>query len=380
MLARCHVGLRASAMRARATIRRRKDRRGARMRDVTDLGSRNEARRFAGGVRIRRVLSVAAIALAVGVSASNLGSPVRGDDPKPEKKSIELVYRWDLLAGKTAVYDAELTSIVSVERRSTTDMEESGTGESEVALGDRLEATTRTKQRLSMAFSKDERGRGRVRVSTERIEASMTRLFLGTTESISYDSANPPREGVPDKLKATVNAVMGKPYTLIVNRRGEVEGVDGRPAAELPSFKGTFLILPDKPQAEGASWQQELRQPAIAQAATATNRHTELYGDFVTKIAYKLVRATEGADSASSRLHIEATILTELDDGKGTLPREVAARVEGSKGDGHVDIDGRGLKLEEKTSSQYSFVVKQVSVVQTNRFENRSHWKLVEVK
>jgi hypothetical protein len=309
-----------------------------------------------------------AFATALGLT-SGVASLVLAQDPNPgEKRRLELAYRWDLLDGKTAIYDAELVSLVAVERRSTTDGEDSGGEGAADAAAEKMEARTTTNERLSMAFSKDDHGRGRVRVSTERLQVSLTQVALGTTESLSYDSTNPPKEGIPEKLRATVEAMLGKPYTLVVGRRGEVESVEGRPASQLDSLKGTFLLLPEKPRAEGETWAQTLRQPSPP------------YGDFVTSVTYKLARVAEGADAAGSRLRIEATIGTELDDKKSTVPPSVLARIDDGKGAGHVDLDGRGLKLEEETSSHYSFVVKQVSLYQTNRFENRSHWKLVEVK
>jgi hypothetical protein len=301
--------------------------------------------------------------------------PVKPDPAKDAKpaasppsaasaEKVELLYRWDLLDGKIAVYDVELVSHQSTERKT----------ESALSAEDedpKTEARTTTKMRLSFAFARGERERGRVTVSSERLLVSVAQTALGKTETLTYDSSNPGKSSVPEQLKALVNSLLGAPYTLVVSRRGVVESVEGRPRSELDSLKGTFLVLPEMPLAAGEGWTR------------ISPKNLDPIGTSVTTIAYKLARATEPATGVPSNKpqgerRIELKVKMELDDRLGRVP----ARIEGATGSGHIVFDVRGLKVEEDSTAGYELIVKQEAppVEQHNRIESTSHWKLVELK
>lgn len=309
-----------------------------------------------------RLLSLATVIIFMSTLAFAGDPPVK-PEPKVEPKKTDLIYRWDLLEGKTAIYDVELVSYVAVERKTegllSSDEEDAKT-----------EGKTTTKMRLSMTFAKGERERGRVTVSTSRLMVSVAQTQMGKTETVSYDSGNPPKAGVPDQLKATVTALLGNPYTLIVSRRGVVESVEGRQRSELETLKSAFLVLPEMPRAEGEGWTRIARQDL------------DPLGETVTKVSYKLSKVAEPANGNQGERRVDLEIKTELDDRLSRIPGTTTAKIENAKGTGHVTLDVRGLKQEEDTSSSYELVVKQVTppVEQHNRLESTSHWKLVELK
>src|SRR5436309_2520408 len=75
-----------------------------------------------------------------------------------DAKKHELVYRWDKLDGKTAIYETEIDATSLVERKTTTAAtDEEGTADAGDA---KTEVSTSTKQRFSMSFKAGEGGRG----------------------------------------------------------------------------------------------------------------------------------------------------------------------------------------------------------------------------
>ena len=304
------------------------------------------------------------ISTACAFTALFAASAALGDDPK----KIDLVYRWDQLDGKTAVYDSEVVSKTLQESHMATVGSDEGANEPE-GENQRVEVDTTTKQRLLLAFKQGEHERATVTVTTERSQVEMTIKALANTETYNFDSANPPKE-VPEKLKALIPDLQRKPYTLTVTRRGVVEKIEGLPGAKAADMKGTFLVLPEHPLGEGESWNSVKRDPAGS------------YGDVVQRTTFKLVKVSE-----KDERRVEAAITTELDQSKAELPRGVIARIEKPTGKGHVTLDARGLKVEEETESGYEFYVKQVSDLrQIEGSEKRIttlatfRWKLVEVK
>src|SRR5579872_2057442 len=88
------------------------------------------------------------------------------------KKKVDLVYRWDQLDDKTAVYDYEEKTQQQVEIRTTTKAEKA---QEEVADPDvpKTEVTSTNKSRLTMTFKKGERDHGLVTVTTTRFQFSL---------------------------------------------------------------------------------------------------------------------------------------------------------------------------------------------------------------
>jgi hypothetical protein len=298
-----------------------------------------------------RSLAALCSILAAGVVAAQ-------DPPKHD-----LLYRWDQLDGKTAVYEVELTSVGIVDRKATT--EASDDKGSPDAAETKMESISTTKQRVAMAFKAGDGGRGLVTVTNLRVQQSLTQKALGETTTVSYDSANPPKDGVPEKLKAAVTALIAKPYTLTVTRRGVVEKVEGRPSSELPSLKGTFLLFPEVACAVSQSWNDVRRH------------ETGGYGDIVERVKSRLARVDE-----KGGVRIEQTIETELDTSSAKVPRGTIVRIDNPTGKAHALFDARGLRLEADREQSYEFYLKQFS----EGFEHRTKvvasekWKLVEVK
>jgi hypothetical protein len=267
---------------------------------------------------------------------------------KPKRK-IELAYRWDLLDGKTATYDVETVQIQQKSLRPADDEAAKEVPEQ------RSFVKSTAKQRLAFAFKGAERGRGRVTVTLVRVQVALTGSQTGEaeTETFSYDSQNPPPGGVPAELKAIVDALMVKPYTLVVTRTGVVEAVEGRPKEHLAALQATFIDLPRDGCAEGEGWKGTSRSSAAP------------YGDFVTTMAFKLAHVEDAADPSAGRWTLESTTAIELDDSKSQLDKkqhpeaaEVTARLEEGGGSGKTVFDQRGLKLEEEVAAKTSFVVR----------------------
>lgn len=280
-----------------------------------------------------------------------------------DEKKHELIYRWDQLDGKIAIYDNEVTTLAMVDRRTTTDQTDD---KSSIETADtKMESTSTTKQRLAMSFKAGDGGRGLVTVSNARLQTSLVQKALGETTRFDYDSADPPKEGVPEKFKALVGSLLGKPYTLTVSRRGVVEKVEGRPKSDMPKLKSSFLLFPDVAATESSSWNEVRRHPSPP------------LGDLVERIKFRLVKVNE-----KDERRIEQTIETELDDAMTKVERGTIVRLDNPKGKGHVVFDARGLKLEEETEQGYELYVKQFagSVEQKTKVVAITKWKLVEVK
>src|SRR5207253_494774 len=105
-------------------------------------------------------------------------------------KRTELIYRWDLLDGKKAVYDVELTSVGSVVCSSTATT--APEGEAVLPRPENIEIASTTKQRLVMTFARGERDRGRVTIVTERLAQTLTETTREGTRKFDYDSEHPP--------------------------------------------------------------------------------------------------------------------------------------------------------------------------------------------
>ena len=316
-------------------------------------------------MRTRTVSVLAALPLAVLPLAVLIrASAALAEDPK----KLDLVYRWDQLDGKTAVYDTEIVSRTLNESHMATagtDEEASEPG----AQGEQVEIDTTTKQRLSLAFKAGEKERGLVTITTERSRVEMTIKAAAKTETYAYDSQDPPKE-IPEQLKAMIPALQRKPYTLTVSRRGAIEKIEGLPGAKPADMKGTFLLFPDRPVAEGESWTDVKRDPAGR------------YGDVVQRMTFKLAKADE-----KDGKKVDLEIKTELDQSKADLEKGVVARIDKPRGKGHVTLDPLGLKVEEEIESGYEFYVKQVSELRQIEGTEKKittlatfRWKLVEVK
>jgi hypothetical protein len=285
-------------------------------------------------------------------------------DPPPKH---DLIYRWDQLDNKTAVYDTEVTSTVIAQRTAKADTSPSDGVGAEDSAG-LVEGVTTTKQRLSMRFARGERGRGLVTITNGRFQIAVASKADGQTQSLAYDSENPPAAGPDERIKSQVSALLalvGNPYTLTVTRRGVVEKVEGRAASELPKFRGTFLLLPEVSKAVGEKWPSVTRHP------------TQPFGDLVERATYTLSKVNERGEAM-----IDEVIATELDDTDAHLPSGAAAHVGNPFGKGHVALDARGLKLEEETEQGYEFDVSESSesVEQKTKLVSVFKWKLVEVK
>jgi hypothetical protein len=308
-------------------------------------------------MRTRTVSVLAALPVVVVLAAS----AAVAEDPK----KIDLVYRWDQLDGKTAVYDTEIVSrTLNESHMATAGADEGSEPEAE---NQKIEIDTTTKQRLSLTF-KAENERGLVTITTGRAQVEMT-IKAANTETYAYDSENPPKE-IPEQLKGLVKTLERKPYTLTVSPRGVVEKIEGLPGAKPADMKGTFLVLPDHPLGEGESWTDVKRDPAGA------------YGDVVQRMTFKLAKVTE-----KDERKIDAEIATQLDQSKADPPKGVIARIEKPRGKGHVTLDASGLKVEEEIESGYEFYVKQVSDLRQIEGTEKKittlatfRWKLVEVK
>lgn len=310
-----------------------------------------------------RFASVGAFAASAAVALAAFGQ----EAGKTEPRKVELVYRWDQLDGKKAVYDTEVvTSRLDEAHTITTGVEDGADSETAPA---KVETRTTTKQRKAFAFKAGERGRGLVTVTTESAKFDCVLKTGEGTETFAYDTQSPPKE-VPEKFKPFVAALLGNPFTLTVSRRGAVEKVDGIKDAKLADFKGLFLVLPESAAAEGESWNDVRRHPA------------DRFGDIVERVTLKLAKVTE-----KDERRIDEEIKTELDETKSDLPEGVIAKIEKPVGKGHVTLDARGLKLDEETEQGYEFYMKQVSDLrQIGGTERRTtvlstfRWKLVEVK
>lgn len=300
--------------------------------------------------------------LAAGALAACLACVVALDARADEKKH-ELVYRWDQLDGKTAIYDTDLAQDVLVERRTVTEMTDDPN--SPDAADARTEILSTTRQRVAMTFHAAEGGRGRVTVETQRLRLSLAQKVKGVAEKVEYDSDNPPREGVPERLKAVVTSLVGKPYTLTVTRRGVVEKVEGRAESELPQLKKTFLLFPDAACVVSGSWNEVRRTP------------TPPLGDVVERFRFTLAQV-----NAKDERRIEQRVVTELDDTKSAVDRGTIVRIEHPTGSGHVTFDARGLRLEAATNQGYELYVKQFSqgLEHRTRSSETMTWKLVEVR
>jgi hypothetical protein len=311
----------------------------------------------------RFVLGASALLALVGLA---LGQ----DEPK---KKLDLVYKWDQLDGKTAVYDYEEKTEQQVEIKTTTKVEK--TQGDEVADPDvtKTEVTSTNKSRLTMSFKKGERDRGLVTVTTSRFQFALAQPTL-STQTITYDSDKPDAP-MDAKVKARIQpqidaltALLGKSYTLTVTRRGVVEKVDGR--KETPELKDTFLFFPEVTKSEGDTWSHPRRDKAESRDGSL--------GEIVTRRTYRLAKVTE-----KDERRIEKETRTELDTLKSTVEaRGVSAKIVDSKGSGYVVVDARGLKLEEDTDSGYDLVVSTVSdgVERHIKVHSTFRWKLVELK
>ncbi|MEZ0227187.1 MAG: hypothetical protein ACAI25_01060 [Planctomycetota bacterium] len=278
-----------------------------------------------------------------------------------DAKKHELLYRWDQLDGKTAVYDTQLDALVITGRKSTTEQTDD---KNAIDPADtKTEIVTATKQRLTMTFKTGDGGRGLVTVKNVRVQQTLTQKMLGETRQVSYDSDNPPantKEQNWDKLRG-----FDKPYTLTVSRRGVVEKVEGRPSSELPQLKKTFLLFPDVACTESQSWNEVRRIP------------TPPLGDIVERFQFRLASVNE-----KDERRIEQRVETELDDKGSRVSQGTVVRIEKPVGRGFVAFDARGLRLEAKTEQGYELYVKQFSegLEQRTKISETMTWKLVELK
>ncbi|MBI3724189.1 hypothetical protein HY251_09595 [bacterium] len=295
------------------------------------------------------------------------------DDPPQEKKKVDLVYRWDLLDGKTAVYDVSIVTSYQRDYTITTEVVGEGDPEKEKANEDRFSYWTKQKSRLRVSFARADGQRCRVTSATERVELTWKQNFAGEQASFTYDSANPPKGDVPKLVRDAIPVIEAKlqPRTVVVSRRGLVESGEGIPSAALQDLKNAFLLFPDTPRAEGEGWTRNLR----------TARPP--YGAIVTKRVYKLTRVDESSKNSlavGGEWRIDGTSLVEFEAAASFQSRDLDLRIDGDPGSQRVVLDSRGLQLEEEINETIEVTERKPESVKRQKTETSTRSTLVELR
>ncbi len=322
-------------------------------------------------LRSRRLgLLVLALALAPGFAAL-AGDEAASD--KGEKKKTDLVYRWDLLDGKTAVYDVTYVTSGMRETKIMVDTEGHSENDREAANAEMLTYRSTQKSRVLVSFARAERDRGRVTTATERFQLTWTQAGGDRVDvSFTYDSANPPKEELPRLFDKTVESLReaSKPFTALVSRRGLVEQVEGRQNA-LEEVRNTYLLFPDTPRGEGEAWARNMRKGIPPNGA------------IVTKRTYRLARVSETSPNPLASMGewlIEGTSRVELDDTTAARNREVFLRIDGVPTSQRLLLDGRGLRLEEEIHEMIEVTETGRNHVKLQKADTQTLMKLVELK
>ncbi len=273
-----------------------------------------------------------------------LAASARAQDVAPVASGpVALEYRFDRLAGKTAVYSIENDQRVAQE------IKDEGGGE----------VRSWVRQTLEQRYEAGERGLGVVHVTTKRLEARLEQQ--GAT--ITYDSDKGGK--APGAFTALAKKV-GVTVTLEVNRRGVVEKVRGVPPAERSAWKTSFLELPERPLEVGRGWERLDRQPM------------EPLGTLVYMFRYTLGAIVPAAGDAPVTRRIDATIRATLDD---VLPSQrTAVELTSQSGEGRLVLDEDGLVRESLLESRLELTVKAAAGTQIQRIKNRTAQVLVELR
>ena len=274
------------------------------------------------------------------------------DRPRPQG-GLELRYRFDQLAGKTAVYKVETESRVEQITEGRTQTEGGG-----VERGGG-EVVTSAQETQEHAYARAAEGGGKVTITTKRVKARMEQPD-GAAE---YDSLSDER--VPQALASLAERV-GRPVELLVTRTGKVESVKGVPVSQRKAYRSSFLELPEEPLRFGGSWDRLDRQPM------------EPLGTLVYHFHYTLAGVEVDEDTGQERIRLDATVRAELED----APRGTRMSVElvAQEGRGYLLLDRAGLVHESLLESSIELRVRTPAATQIQRLKTRSDQVLVELR
>lgn len=270
-----------------------------------------------------------------------------------QEKTV-IAYRFPLLEGKTAVYEAE---------RSVTTVAEGTDDEGKPLASTKISSTTA--QTIAITFESCLESEARIVVTTRRLRSTIRQ----DSDEFVYDSEKPPEGEVPPEFKQAASLV-GQRVVLRVTRKGDVLKVDGAAkGTRVEDFKGTFVPLPGDARAVGERWVSKQRAPLGEPPV----------GELVTTYNYKLA-SLEG-EAPARRARIDAAIDVAFEALRGAIGVPLVTVRDGG-GKGHALIDAaNGLLVEEETETHMTLVSRSDSGARpTQRIEGRSHQKLVSLE
>jgi hypothetical protein len=251
-------------------------------------------------------------------------------------EEVQLCYRFERLDGKAAVYTIETEQRVFQEVR--------GQGGGEV--------TSWVRETQEQRFGRAARGRGRVELTTRRIEARLE----SSEQRTEFDSDA--GEEPPPRLQPLVRKI-DRPVVLDVDRTGEVEQVRGVKVSERKSYEASFLLLPSHRLRVGEAWDRLERRPMPPLGSLAYHFH------------YRLRSVSAATAERSGRWRIEATVRVLYEEDAGPRPH-ASVEITRQSGGGHVVFDEDGLLRESLFESELEITIKTVAGTQVQQLRNRT--------